>query len=224
MNTYQRSDKRVKNIDPHEEDPDRFLIEQAQDGDFHAFELLVIQHKQMLFRIIFSITRNQDDTEDMLQETLLRAYRGLHEFRRQSKFRTWLTRIAVNQALGCLRKRRYHHVSLDSCAGGNNGHMAPDIREWRPNPEQYCAQAETNLNVQEKIAKLPDGLRMALILKHFHGHTLERVAQELGITIPAAKSRVLRAHQRLRSQMEDQPFMIVREPSTKLLEYSIETF
>ncbi|QEE28872.1 sigma-70 family RNA polymerase sigma factor [Terriglobus albidus] len=225
MIAYQPSNNLVKNGNEcGKEDSDCLLVERAQDGDVHAFERLVLRYQQRVFRIILSITREREDTEDLVQETLLRAQRGLYEFRRQSKFSTWLTRIAVNQALGYLRKKRQHHnISLDNCADGEGGYMTLDIQEWRPNPEQSCAQTEAKLNVRAKIAMLPDGLRSALILKHFYGHSLEYVAEKLGITIPAAKSRILRARQRLRSQLGKQPSFVAREPSIKLIKCTIDS-
>jgi RNA polymerase sigma-70 factor (ECF subfamily) len=204
------------------EDPDCLLVTRAQAGDLNAFELLVFQHKDKIFRTIFSIMKNHEDAEDQVQETFLRVYRGLCRFRGQSKFTTWLTRIAINQALACRRKRRYHEISLDHPVESESGYLNRDIQEWRPNPEQSCAQMEANVDLREKVMRLPPGLRSALISKHFYGHSIEDIAAEVGISIGAAKSRVLRARRHLRNQLENRPDLFLPEPTNKVFEYAMD--
>jgi RNA polymerase sigma-70 factor (ECF subfamily) len=204
------------------EDPDCLLVTRAQAGDLNSFERLVFQHKDQIFRTIFRITKNNEDAEDQVQETFLRAYRALCDFRGQSKFTTWLTRIAINQALACRRKRRYHEISLDHPVESESGYLNRDIQEWRPNPEQSCAQMEANVDLHEKLIVLPPGLRSALILQHFYGHSMEDVAAELGISIGAVKSRVLRARRHLRNQLGNRPDLFLPEPTNKGFEYAMD--
>ena len=198
MVTGQRINNRIQNIHEHScEDPDGQLVRRAQAGDLSAFEVLVLQHKESVSRTIFRITKNREDAEDQAQETFLCAFRGLREFRGNSKFTSWLTRIAVNRALMCLRKRRPHDISLDQILHEETSNPNVDIREWRPNPEQSYEHAEK----REMLTALPDRLRSALILTQFHGYTVEAAATELGISSSAAKSRVVRARRYLRRQL-----------------------
>jgi RNA polymerase sigma-70 factor (ECF subfamily) len=186
-------------------DPDSELVARAQAGDRDAFGCLVLRHKESISRVIFRITRNREDAEDEAQETFIRAYRGLREFRGSSKFTSWLTRIAVNRALMCLRKRRQRDISLDHAVERDGDSSYYDIPEWRPNPEQCYSQREAHLNLNEELTTLPHHLRSALILKHLYGYTTEDIARRLGISVPAVKSRVLRARRRLRDQLRENP-------------------
>src|ERR1700739_3984245 len=124
------------------DEPDRLLVSRVQVGDLYAFELLMRRHKDSISRIIFNITKNHEDAEDQAQETFLRAYRAISEFRGDSKFKSWLTRIAMNQALLCLRKRRRRHVSLDDPIQRECPSLVHNIPERRFNPEQCYSQAE----------------------------------------------------------------------------------
>lgn len=187
------------------DDPDRLLVSRLQAGDLYAFEHLVRRHKESISRIIFNITKNHEDAEDQAQETFLRAYRAISEFRGDSKFKSWLTRIAMNQALLCLRKRRRHHISLDDPIQRDCPSLVHDIPERRFNPEQSYSHAETNSRLHEKLSTLPDALRLALTLKDFHDLSTKEVANELGITVAAVKSRILRARRRLRDLLGDTP-------------------
>jgi RNA polymerase sigma-70 factor (ECF subfamily) len=203
-------------------DPDSELVVRAQAGDRDAFGRLVLQHKESISRVIFRITKNREDAEDEVQETFIRAYRGLREFRGNSKFTSWLTRIAVNRALMCLRKRRHRDISLDHAVEREGDSLNHDIPEWRPNPEQCYSQREAHLNLNEELTTLPHGLRSALILKHLYGYSAEEIAKRLGISVPAVKSRVLRARRRLRVKLRENPTPHTREPATIILDYSME--
>jgi RNA polymerase sigma-70 factor (ECF subfamily) len=213
MIAYQQNNSRAKASDESNcKDPDSELVVRAQAGDRDAFGLLVLQHKESISRVIFRITKNREDAEDEVQETFIRAYRGLPEFRGNSKFTSWLTRIAVNRALMCLRKRRQRDISLDDAVEREGDSLNHDIPEWRPNPEQCYSQREADVNLNEELTTLPHGLRSALILKHFHGYTTADIAKRLGISVPAVKSRVLRARRRLCVQLRENP-----TPHTRLI-------
>jgi RNA polymerase sigma-70 factor (ECF subfamily) len=206
MTAYHRIDGRAQAGDESNcKDPDSELVVRAQAGDREAFGVLVLQHKDTISRVILRIIKNREDAEDEVQETFLRAYRGLSEFRGNSKFTSWLIRIAVNRALMCLRTRRHQGISLDRAVELEGDSLNHDIPEWRPNPEQCYAQREAHLNLNEELMTLPHGLRSALILKHFYGYTTEDIAKRLEISVPAVKSRVLRARRRLRVQLRENP-------------------
>ena len=208
MTAYQRTDGRAQAGDESNcKDPDSELVARAQAGDREAFGVLVLQHKDSISRIILRIIKNREDAEDEVQETFICAYRGLSEFRRNSKFTSWLTRIAVNRALMCLRTRRHRGIgiSLDHVVEREGDSLNHDIPEWRPNPEQSYSQREAHLNLNEELMTLPHGMRSALILKHFYGYTTEDIAKRLGISVPAVKSRVLRARRKLRVQLRENP-------------------
>jgi len=186
----------------YESDPDRLLVERAAGGDIHAFEHLILQHEQQIFRAILKITKIREDAEDQTQETFICAYRNLRYFQGNSKFKTWLTRIAINQALVCLRKRHSGTIStIRYLADETEEPIILDLADSGLNPEQQWAQAELSNHLSYEVNRLPKSLRSAFVLRCVHEYTSIEAAMTLGISIAAVKSRVLRARKRLRERM-----------------------
>src|SRR5205809_6012310 len=119
------------------------LVQAAKRGDISAFEQLVKRYDRNVFRIAQHITQNREDAEDVVQDAFLKAYQNLESFQEQSKFYTWLVRIAVNEALMKLRRRRSDKtVSLDEDVVTEEGSMPREVADWSPNPEQLYGQSE----------------------------------------------------------------------------------
>src|SRR6266568_6273453 len=119
------------------------LVEAARGGDISAFESLVKRYDRNIFRIAQHITHNREDAEDVVQDAFLKAYRNLGQFQGQSKFYTWLVRIAVNEALMRLRRRHPERmVSLDQDIETDESSMPREVADWSPNPEQLYGQSE----------------------------------------------------------------------------------
>src|ERR1700720_1021380 len=117
------------------------LVRQAKQGDDSAFEELVRRYDRNVFRIAQHITQNREDAEDVVQEAFLKAYRNLEKFQEQSKFYTWLVRIAVNEALMTSRRRKPERtVSLDEEVKTEKGSLPREVGDWSPNPEQMYNQ------------------------------------------------------------------------------------
>src|ERR1700689_590736 len=128
-------------IQPDEVHPDVALVARAKQGDTAAFEQLVRQYERQIFRVAQHITQNREDAEDITQDAFLKAYEKLDQFQGNSKFSTWLVRIAVNESLMRLRKTS-KTVSMDEDVQTDEGSIPRDFAEWRPNPEQQYNQAE----------------------------------------------------------------------------------
>lgn len=187
-------------------DPDRLLVERAVGGDTAAFEQLVRQYEQWIFHMILRITKIREDAEDQTQETFIKAYRGLKCFRGNSKFKTWLAQIGINQALMSLRKRSHSAVPLGwSSADDRDDLFLLDLPEPGPNPEEQWAQTQLANQLEDEINRLPKALRSAFVLRCVHEHTSIEAAISLEISIAAVKSRVLRARKRLRKRFERLP-------------------
>jgi RNA polymerase sigma-70 factor, ECF subfamily len=185
---------------------DADLIFEAKAGDQEAFMELCHRCSGVLKRKIFQIVRNGADTEDALQETFLSAYRHLNEFRNNSRFRTWMTRIAINAALMVLRKRRIRsETSFEIVGDGGDPVDMWDIPDCSLNPEELCLQAQMGQTVRQAVSQLPD--RFRLIVAAWYGGDdarLTEVAQSLGMTEGAAKSRLCRARARLRRHLQNE--------------------
>src|SRR6201987_5239073 len=182
--------------------PDVLLVNRARGGDVQAFEKLVKQYDRQVFRIAQHITQNREDAEDVVQDAFLKAYEKLDEFQGNSKFYTWLVRIAVNESLMRLRRRRTGKmVSIDEDVETDEGSVPRDLADWAPDPEQNYTQSELAEILRKTIQGLPPGFRVVFALRDVEGLSTEETAETLGLSIPAVKSRLLRARLQLRERL-----------------------
>ena len=178
------------------------LVQAAKKGDVSAYEQLVKRYDRNIFRIAQHITQNREDAEDVVQEAFLKAYGNLAQFQEQSKFYTWLVRIAVNEALMKLRRRRPERtVSLDEEIKTEDDSLPREIADWSPNPEQQYTQAELREILSKTIQGLPSGFRTVFVLRDVEGLSTEETASALELSVPAVKSRLLRARLQLRERL-----------------------
>src|SRR6476620_8962922 len=178
------------------------LVQAAKKGDVSAFESLVKKYDRNVFRIANHITHNREDAEDVVQDAFLKAYENLEQFQGQSKFYTWLVRIAVNEALMKLRKRRPERtVSLDEDVKTEEDSLPREVADWSPNPEQQYSQAELKDILTRTIQGLPPGFRTVFVLRDVEGLSTEETAEALDLSVPAVKSRLLRARLQLRERL-----------------------
>ena len=178
------------------------LVDAARKGDIGAFESLVKRYDRNVFRIAQHITQNREDAEDVVQDAFLKAYQNLGQFQGQSKFYTWLVRIAVNEALMRLRRRRPERmVSIDEDVKTEEDSIPREIADWSPNPEQLYNQGELKEILQKTIQGLPESFRTVFILRDVEGLSTEETADALGLSVPAVKSRLLRARLQLRERL-----------------------
>ncbi len=164
------------------------LVAAARQGAAEAFTSLVNRYERRIFRLARHITQNPEDAEDVLQETFLKAYEHLEDFQGNSKFYTWLVRIAVNQALMKLRKRKSDStVSLDEPIDTGEETVPREIAVWDPNPEQTYSREEMRAILQNAIDSLPPAFRSVFALRDIEGLSTEETATILNLTIPAVK-------------------------------------
>src|ERR1700756_2451330 len=182
-----------------EEEP--LLVASARSGDAAAFEELVARYEDKIFRLTSNITGNREDAEDAMQEAFLKAYAHLNDFQGESRFYTWLVRIAANEALMRLRKRRPNHFSLDQPIASDSELMPRELEEWSPNPEQLYAKSEIDNIVSAFVEQLEDDYRIVLVLRDVEELSTQETADALGISISAVKSRLLRARLKLREKL-----------------------
>jgi RNA polymerase sigma-70 factor (ECF subfamily) len=155
------------------------------------------RHTQVARKKILAIVRHQ---EDALQETLIRAYANLGKFRQTCKFSTWITAIGINAALGVLRKRKTRRES--DMEPYNPDELAWDIADQAPDPERRLVKAQMILLLRKELHDLPPIMQEAVTSRYCHDHSLQEAADELGISVAAVKSRLLRGKRSLRSSLE----------------------
>ena len=181
------------------------LVARAKAGDTTAFAELVKQYDRRVFRMAKQITQNDEDAEDVLQETFLKAYSHLDDFQGNSKFYTWLVRIAVNEALMKLRKRRSDRtVPLDDPIDTGEDELVREVAVWDENPEEKYSREELGQILDEAIQSLKPAYRTVFVLRDIEELSIEETAEALNLSISAVKSRLLRARLQLREKLTRQ--------------------
>ncbi len=181
------------------------LVTRARAGDPQAFTELVNRYERKIYRLAKHITQNDEDAEDVLQDAFLKAYEHLPNFQGNSKFYTWLVRIAVNEALMKLRKRKSDRtVPLDEPVDTGEEMVNREIAVWEDNPEQRYSREEMQQILDRAVETLKPDFRTVFILRDIEELNTEETAETLGISIPAVKSRLLRARLALREKLTRQ--------------------
>ncbi len=175
------------------------LVKRVQQGDKEAFAELVQRHQRAVYWIIQTILHNQADTEEILQETFVKALQHINDFRGEARFATWLVRIAINEAR--MRQRKYRpsqYESLDQEREDLPDFHPRELTDWRPNPEERWESEEVAALLRQAIRSLPPIYREVFLLRDVEHLSTEETASTLEITVPAAKTRLLRARLMMR--------------------------
>ena len=204
-NVLDRIDENAKALVPDDillEAEDGALVAAAKSGSTGAFEVLVKRHQGRILRIAQRVTRNREDAEDVLQQSFQKAFAHLEKFEERSSFLTWLTRIAINEAIMCMRSRRARTVCIDVLTPSEEAARTTlQISDPSASPETSCAQRETERFLFSAINRLTPGLRMAIQLCDLEEHSLKESAKMMGLSVPAVKSRVSRGRRELRKTL-----------------------
>jgi RNA polymerase sigma-70 factor, ECF subfamily len=175
------------------------LLSMAKLGNADAFVVLSKLHSKRVLPTVYNITRNWHDAEDAFQEAILKAFCNLKNFEERSSFATWLTRIAINAALMTLRKKRNsHETPLDGIDDSGDNYFVKEVQSAADDPECALVEREREELLNDAITQLPRLLREVVELRSRKGYSLNEIAEALGITVPAVKSRLARARSSLR--------------------------
>ena len=183
-----------------QDEDDLQFVDRVLAGDRRAFEALVRRHERRVFRVTLAILSNTEDAEEAMQDAFLKAFRHLGQFRRDARFTTWLTRIAVNAAIE-KRKTRKNFVPLSESEAAGAQFLPKNYEPWKSNPEQVFGKQEIRRLVEEAIQALPEIYRTAFVLRDVEGLSAEEAAEALGLTVPALKSRLLRGRLMMRERL-----------------------
>jgi RNA polymerase sigma-70 factor (ECF subfamily) len=176
-------------------------VERARSGDSDAFRLLVDQHSRAVFRLAFRMTGNEQDAEDVVQETFLRAYRQLDKYEARSSFSTWLYRIASNYSLDLIRTRKRHEDKRER-GKADERDILQTIPINDPGPDRIAHSNQVQARVNEALNELSDQERTAFVLRHFEGLSIDEIGEALGTGTNATKHSIFRAVQKLRRSLE----------------------
>ncbi len=181
---------------------DAALVAGAKTGDARAFELLVERHKKRIFFVAQRITRTQEDAEDVVQQSFQKAFTHLDTFEGRSAFSTWLTRIAITEALMFLRKSRgSREVLIDDLSGNDESTRRLEVPDASPDPEAVYSRREQVQMLSEAMNELSPGIRKAMQLRDLDERSSEETARIMGISVAALKGRMFHGRRKLRERL-----------------------
>jgi RNA polymerase sigma-70 factor (ECF subfamily) len=189
------------------------LVVAAQSGDAHAFEILIERYQRRLLAVARRFTRIREDAEDIVQQSLQKAFIHLHKFEGKSSFSTWLTRIAINEALMLLRRgRRLCEVSIDDLNGKQESALRREMTDSRPGPENTFLQSEQNRVLAAAMNGLKPGTRKAIELRELGELSMEQAARVMGLSVGAVKARVFHGRRKLHQVLKRESVWLYRKP------------
>src|SRR5260370_30509898 len=185
---------------------DALLVAAAKARDTRAFELLVERHERKIFLMVQRMTRNREDAEDVVQQSFQKAFVHLKKFQGKSLFYTWLTRIAINEALMLMRRKRgVHEVPIEESSTKTESALPLDFLDSAPNPEDSCLDREQEQILSAALNKLGPGIRRAIELRDLGELSIGETALVMGLSVTAVKCRVFRGRRKLRERLKQSP-------------------
>ena len=188
------------------QDEEATLVFAAKSGDGQAFEVLIERYQRRILAVARRFTRTREDAEDIIQQSFQKAFVHLHEFEGKSSFSTWLTRIAINEALVFLRKgRRGREVSIDDLRGNEETPLLPEMSDSHADPEGAFLQGERIRILSAAMNKLTPGIRTAIELRELGELSTKDAARVMGLSVAAVKGRVFQGRRKLHEVLRHQP-------------------
>jgi RNA polymerase sigma-70 factor, ECF subfamily len=198
-----REEAAIPSIDSLPGDADMALVAAAQDGNRKAFEILVERHEQRIFFVAQRITRTREDAEDVVQQSFQKAFTHLRKFEGRSAFSTWLTRIAITEALMLLRRSRgLREVLIDDLNGNEETTTGLEVPDASPDPEASYSKREQVEMLSAAINELPYATRRVIQLRELDERSSEETARIMGISVSALKGRMFHGRRKLRERLK----------------------
>ena len=183
------------------------FVERLRTGEADAFDTLVCRYSGDIYALLVRITQNPDEAGDLTQETFLRAFKAIRNFRGESELKTWLFRIAINESRNRHRwwKRRFREktVSLDDTIGDSEVQLHETLRDGSADPESVLLQREHHRALEIALASIPETYREVIVLRDIEGQSYQEIADVLKINIGTVKSRIARGREELRQRLND---------------------
>lgn len=182
---------------------DKKLIEQALAGDQKAFETLLSKYRNLVYTIMIKMVRNPQEAEDLTQEAFIKAFRSLASFKEEFAFSTWLMKIATNNCIDFLRKRKLRTYSINEPVKYKDEEIEMELPDAGPTPERSLLQSERSRIIQEAIDELPEKYRYVILLRHKEEKSYEEISEILDLPLGTVKAQIFRAREMLNQKLKD---------------------
>lgn len=182
---------------------DRRLIQAAQKGDQKAFESLLMKYRNLVYHVMYKMVRNPQEAEDLTQEAFIKAFNALASFKEEFAFSTWLMKIATNNCIDFLRKRKLQTYSIDEPLQYKDQEVKIELPASDPTPEKRLLTAERKQMIDDAIDSLPPRYRQVIILRHKEEKSYEEIAELLELPLGTVKARIFRAREMLNKRIKD---------------------
>ncbi|NOY88809.1 MAG: sigma-70 family RNA polymerase sigma factor [FCB group bacterium] len=179
------------------------IITEALKGSQKAYEKLTLKHKKAIYHIIYKIVHDNEITNDLVQETFMKAFINLKSYRPEFRFSTWIYKIAANCSIDYLRKKRINALSLDQKWESKNGMVGIEVADYSYHPERDLERKERRFSIEEAITSLPDKYREVIIYRHKDDKSYEEIADLLNIPVGTVKARIFRARELLKKKLKE---------------------
>jgi RNA polymerase sigma factor (sigma-70 family) len=181
---------------------DRQLIDMALQGDEKAFETLLNKYRNLVFSIMIKMVRNHQEAEDLTQEAFMKAFNSLSSFNDEFAFSTWLMKIASNNCIDFLRKRKLRTYSIHEPIQYKDEKIEIDIPDHEPTPERHLLQNERAKMIQTAIDELPERYRYVILLRHKEEKSYEEISEILNLPLGTVKAQIFRAREILNKKLK----------------------
>ena len=178
------------------------LIDKALAGDDNAFAEILKRYRQPLYHLLFKMVRNREEAEDLVQEAFIKAFKALASFNEEYAFSTWLYKIAVNNCIDYLRKKRLQTFSYDKPMEVKDGALRREYADYEPTPDKLLMSAEKSKLINRAIEELPPKYRTVIVLRHREEYSYEAIAEKLHLPLGTVKARIFRAREMLKRKLK----------------------
>lgn len=196
------------------QETDRILINDALEGDQRAYDVLIKKYRSSVYNLVYRMIENRQEAEDIVQETFIKAFNALKTFNEEFAFSTWLFKIATNNCIDTLRKRKLQTYSLDTPVQTKDGEVSRDFADERYSPEQSTISSESTSIILDSVESLPKKYQLVINMRHKEDRSYEEISELLEIPIGTVKARIFRAREILKRKLKERGY-IVRVSSQK---------